>query len=215
MGGAIYNANYGMGEPMYCRFRFVSNSRASVPVIRDSIRKLCNMHVLCLSRLCPANEGIRVLVCHGGNMDCWRTQYTSKCGSKASASRVFINSQERACTSGRVESTAESASFYCGQTHIVDAGDLDCQMMVSHPYPCFSRPPPPFSTSTSLTQTHSLSLPLHFLSHLTSSLFSPPPTPCFPYFYMSLHEQVQLSMKLTGSEPNHFSLIRLIYDESH
>ena len=63
-------------------------------------------------------------------MDCWRTQYTTECGSKASASRVFINSQERACTSGRVECTAESAGIYCGQTHIVDAGGLDNQMMV-------------------------------------------------------------------------------------
>ena len=182
-----------VGRP-YCRFRFVSNSRASVPVIRDSIRKLCNMHVLCLSRLCPANEGIRVLVCHGGNMDCWRTQYTSKCGSKASASRVFINSQERACTSGRVESTAESASVYCGHTHIVDAGDLDCQMMVSHPYPCFSRPLPLFSTPTfSLSHRHIHSFShctgflSHFLSHLTSSLFSlspPPPPPPHPLTFL-------------------------------
>ena len=156
-------------------------------------------------------------------MDCWRTQYTTKCGSKASASRVFINSQERACTSGRVESTAESASVYCGQTHIVDAGDLDCQMMVSHPYPCFSRPLPPFSTPTfSLAHRHihSLFLPLHWLSlslsffPISLPLFSPP-HPLLSLSLMSLHEQVQLSMKLKGSEPNHFSLIRFIYDESH
>ena len=129
-----------------------------------------------------------VLVCHGGNMDCWRTQYTTECGSKASASRVFINSQERACTSGRVECTAESASVYCGQTHIVDAGDLDYQMMVSysHPFfilcpcslPLFSTPALSFSLSRLilllfLSLSPSLSLPLSFsLSHSPSILFS-------------------------------------------
>ena len=200
-------------------------------------------YVICTCCVFPAYAQqmkvfVFVLVCHGGNMDCWRTQYTSECGSKASASRVFINSQERACTSGRVESTAESASVYCGQTHIVDAGDLDCQMMVSHPYPCFSRPLPLFSTPTfSLSHrhihsfshctgflSHFLSFPSHFLSLL--SLLSP--IPLLSLSLMSLHEQVQLSMKLTGSELhsknsgmkfiplfllcNHFSLI---YDESH
>ena len=86
-------------------------------------------------------------------MDCWRTQYTTECGSKASASRVFINSQERACTSGRVECTAESASVYCGQTHIVDAGDLDYQIMVSYSHPFFILCPcslPPLFLSLSL-----------------------------------------------------------------
>lgn len=72
----------------------------------------------------------------------------------------------------------------------------------------------------SLTQTYSLSLSPVALS-LSLPLFpislplSFPPTPFFPYLYMSFHEQVQLTMKLTGSEPNHFSLIRFIYDESH
>ena len=81
----------------YCRFRFVLNSRASV--IRDSIRKLCNRR-LCSCCVFPAygyaqqmKVFVFVLVCHGGNMDCWRTQYTTECGSKAYASRVFINSR--------------------------------------------------------------------------------------------------------------------------
>ena len=98
----------------------------------------------------------------------------TECGSKASASRVFINFQKRACTSGRVECTAESASVYCGQTHVVEAGDLDYQMMVSysHPffilYPC-SLPPALFflslsfnPSSFSLSFSLFLSLPLFY-----------------------------------------------------
>ena len=138
------------------------------------------MHELCLS--CLANEGIRVCVCvpwwkHGLLEDAVYDRMWKQ------SSRVFINSQERACTSVRVEPTAESASVCCGQTHIVNAGDLDYQMMVSHPHPCFSHPPLPFSTPTfslSHRHTHSLFLPSHFLSHFLSfqsHFLSPSPQP--------------------------------------
>ena len=109
--------------------------------------------------------------------------------------------KERTCTSRQVESTAESTSIYCGQTHIVDARDLNCQMMVCHPLPHL------------LSHTHSFS-PIALAFSLISLPLSSP-HPLLSLSLMSPHEQVQLSMKLTESEPNHFSLIRFIYDESH
>lgn len=48
-----------------------------------------------------------VLVCKNDiTMDCWKTQYMTERGTQASASRVFISSQDEA--SGQVECTASS-----------------------------------------------------------------------------------------------------------
>ena len=97
-------------------------------------------------------------------------------------------------------------------------------------YPCSLLPPSLSHTDTFTLSPIALAFSLTFsLSHLTfSPLSPPPPIPLLSLSLMSLHEQVQLSMKLTGSELhsknsgmkfiplfllcNHFSLI---YDESH
>ena len=57
-------------------------------------------------------------------MDCWKTQFVTGCGNQASASRVFISSDDRACTSGRVECTTESASVDCNEgPDLANVGD--------------------------------------------------------------------------------------------
>ena len=70
------------------------------------------------------------------------------------------------------------------------------------PYPHSLTPPSLSHTDTFTLSPIALFFPSHFLSLLS------PPNP-FPYLYMSLHEQVQLSMKQEVSLTNHFSLIRL------
>lgn len=59
-------------------------------------------------------------------MDSWKTQFVTGCGSQTLASRVFINSDDKACTSGRVQCTAESATSDCN----VDLQDLDDEIVV-------------------------------------------------------------------------------------
>ena len=66
---------------------------------------------------------VLVIVCTNITMDCWKTQFVAGCGNQASASRVFISSDDKACTSGRVECTAESATIDCNVE--LDLPDLD------------------------------------------------------------------------------------------
>ena len=61
-------------------------------------------------------------------MDYWKTQYLSEHGGQASSSRVFIASHDQGYASGRVESSATSASVSCtlaGQ--LQDGDDLSVQ----------------------------------------------------------------------------------------
>ena len=61
-------------------------------------------------------------------MDCWKTQFVTGCGTQASASRVFISSGDKACSSGRLECTAESASIDCNEEP--DLANLDDEVVV-------------------------------------------------------------------------------------
>ena len=65
-------------------------------------------------------------------MDCWKTQFLTERGSQPSASRVVISSDDKACPSGRVESTAKSASVDCNVgTHCqVDLSGVDDELVV-------------------------------------------------------------------------------------
>jgi len=132
------------------------------------------------SVVCTSCVNILVFMCgNDTTMDCWKTHYMTESGSQASASRVFINSQERRCTSGRIESTASSASVSCtglDQTQKADDPDLligdDHVVTVSlslSPHPTHA-PSPSFLPSTPA----SFSVPP---PHTCPVSFSPP-NPC-------------------------------------
>ena len=74
---------------------------------------------------------VLVVVCTDITMDCWRTQFVTNGGNQASASRVFISSDDQACMSGRVECTAESASVDCNAgAQEVDLSNVDDEIVV-------------------------------------------------------------------------------------
>ena len=118
-------------------------------------------------------------------MDCWKTRYVAASGSEASASRIFSISQGRV-GSGRVESTAVSASVYGtldqSQTQQVEDPELsimdpELSMMEDDPVMTVS------SLSLCLPPTH---------THMhTQSLFRLLLFPCtFSVFCVLLHASI-------------------------
>ena len=128
-----------------------------------------------------------IVVCTDITMDCWKTQFVTGCGSQASASRVFISSDDKACTSGRVECSAESAIIDCNvkpHLDLVDLSSVDDEIVVVSSSAC------PicinniiFASSTNYTDTSTkLTIPIRALTLLPVGDLNPPP----PLFSSSL-----------------------------
>ena len=73
---------------------------------------------------------VLIIVYTNITIDCWKTQFVTGCGDQATASRVFISSDNKECTSGRVECTAESATIDVARPNPVELPDVDDEIVI-------------------------------------------------------------------------------------